>query len=235
VVTQDEVQRILKSNFSIRNNANHESGWSLDPDGRVEAYGDVQLVKRLAQLPLRFSKVHGNFECVDTGLRSLEGCPEVVTGDFSVGDCWLTDLRGAPREVGGYVNATSNLLSSLEGFPVTVGGSVFLDNNMLTSLRGLPATLSDDLEIHKNNLSSLEGLPSSITGWLTLDYTPTMPLLRTLGALHVNLIVLLGDKEIKSQISKIINDPNWIGQGKRGAIRCQKALIAAGFEGNAKW
>jgi hypothetical protein len=235
VVTQDEVQRILKSNFSIQDNANHVAGWRLDPDGRVEAYGDVQLKKPQKSLPLRFSKVHGHFECVDPELRTLEGCPEVVTGDFGVENCRLLDLQGAPREVGGYVNASSNRLTSLEGFPATVGGSVFLGDNMLTSLQGLPATLSDDLEIHRNNLSSLEGLPSSITGWLTLDYTPTMPLLRTLSALHVNLIVLEGDRDLKRTISKIINDPKWIGQGKRGAIRCQKALIAAGFEGNARW
>lgn len=242
MVNQDDeyqlkVQKLLGDNFYIRDNAQHVSGWTIEEDGRVLVYGDVKLVTLQSQLPLRFSKVLGDFECFDTGLKTLEGAPEEVERDFGTEHCQLTNLEGAPKRVGGYFNVSNNSIKSLAGFPDDVGGSVFLSHNQLNSLKGLPETLSDDLEIHGNNLTSLEGFPRSVAGWVTLDYTPTMPLLRTLGALHVNLVVTTehGGSALKTKIQKILNDPRWIGQGRAGAIECKRELVEAGFEGNARW
>jgi len=242
MVTQDDeyqlkVQKLLGDHFYIQNNAQHVSGWTIEDDGRVTVYGDLKLRTHHSQLPMRFSKVFGHFECFDRGLRTLEGSPDEVYGDFGAEQCQLTNLQGAPKRVGGYFNVSGNHIRDLAGFPESVGGSIFLANNNLKSLRGLPETISDDLEIHGNDLASLEGFPRSVAGWVTLDYTPTMPLLRTLGALHVNLVVTTehGGSALKTKIQKILNDPRWIGQGRAGAIDCKRELVAAGFEGNARW
>ena len=242
MVNQDDdyqlkVRKLLGDNFYIRDNAQHVSGWTVEEDGRVLVYGDVKLVTLQTQLPLRFSKVLGDFECFDKGLKTLKGAPEEVEGYFGAEHCQLTNLEGAPKRIGGYFNVSGNKIKSLAGFPEHVGGAIFLHDNLLTSLKGLPETMSDDLEIHGNDLTSLEGFPRSIAGWVTLDYTPTMPLLRTLGALHVNLVVTIedGGKETKTKLQQILNDPRWIGQGRAGAIDCKRALVEAGFEGNARW
>lgn len=236
-VYQLKVRKILGDNFYIRDNAQHVSGWTVEEDGRVTVYGDLNLVTHHSRLPLRFHKVFGSFECFDKGLRTLEGAPDEVYGDFGAEQCQLTTLQGAPKNIGGYFNVSGNHISDLTHFPESIGGSIFLANNNLKSLRGLPETVSDDLEIHNNDLTTLEGLSRKIAGWVTLDYTPKMPLLRTLGALHVNLVVSSedGGSALKTKIQTILNDTRWIGQGRAGAIDCKRALVEAGFEGNARW
>ena len=214
-VEYEQTKTILSQNFKIESNALYPAGWMFDQDGKIVVAGDLHLTRSQSQLPLRFSKVHGTFTCNNKNLRTLEGCPLEIEGDF---------------------DASFNLLSKLTSFPHWVSGSILLNSNKLTSLQGLPDTVSDNLEIQDNPLESLDHLPKSIA-WVTLTYSPTIPLLRTLGALHVELIVPMqykrGNEGKFQQLHKILN--SYAGKGKRALFDCQKELEDAGFEENARW
>ena len=49
----------------------------------VNVTGDVDLsLLKLTELPIKFGKVGGIFDCHDNKLTTLEGSPKVVGGDF---------------------------------------------------------------------------------------------------------------------------------------------------------
>jgi hypothetical protein len=110
----------------------------------------------------------------------------------------------------------------------TVGGSFYCSNNQLTTLAGAPQTVGGGFYCSNNQLTTLEGIPTHLRK-LWLSYSPALPLLRTLYAQQIEFYPKLRDPTL----GEILN--RYAGQGKRGAIKCQKELIAAGFEGNARW
>ena len=68
------------------------TNYTINPDGSIDVLGDVYLCgKNLTELPLRFNKVTGCFDC---------------------GDNKLTTLKGSPKWVGGYFNCSSNQLTN---------------------------------------------------------------------------------------------------------------------------
>jgi len=187
---------------------------SFDADDRIIIDGYVSLEMATNSLNVRFAKVNGPFNAHDKNLSSLAGAPEEVTGFFDVSRNRLNSLEGGPKQVGADYSCWRNNLRSLVGAPKRIGGR---------------------FEIYKNPLTSLEGMPNDIGGAVSLSYHPALPLLRTLVAPVIELSI---GAEIVSLdriylCETILN--KYAGEGKRGAIRCQKELIAAGFEGNAKW
>jgi len=94
--------------------------WSIDYDG------DVDLSKRnLEEIPFKFNKVSGDFNCEDNQLTSLEGSPQEVGRDFWCHENQLTSLEGAPQEVGGSFDCSGNQLTSLKGKPEYIGGKIY--------------------------------------------------------------------------------------------------------------
>jgi len=79
-----EIQSICDK-YNIQN-------WELNPKtGRVDVRGDVDLsVKNLKELPLKFGRVDGYFDCSLNQLTSLEGGPNSVGGGFYCYDNQLT-------------------------------------------------------------------------------------------------------------------------------------------------
>jgi hypothetical protein len=70
---------------------------------------------------------------------------------------------------------------------------------------------------------------------LLLTYSPRLPLLRALVAkrgvrLWAGDELQTGDAE---KVGEILN--KYAGEGRRGIFKCKKALIEAGFSGNARW
>jgi hypothetical protein len=144
---------------------------------------------------------------------------DVVNGSFFCSDQGLTTLAGAPRVVTEDFGCHHNRLTTLEGGPTSVGGKY---------------------NCHGQNVVSLEGLPQTQMTRLFVQYTPTLPLLRALVAEEIWLdaspnMTALESLTTISRIEKILNDTRWVGQGRRGVFGCKKALIEAGFEGNARW
>lgn len=114
---------------------------SITKYGLVDVEGDVQLsgkLGELTQLPVRFGKVDGNFNCSDNKLLGLDGSPKTVGGYFSCDKNELITLAGGPSEVAGGFYCAHNQLASLVGGPNEVGGSFWCNNTQLISLEGSP-------------------------------------------------------------------------------------------------
>jgi hypothetical protein len=129
-----------------------------------------------------------------------------ITGTFTASRGELTTLENSPYHVTGSFNVTVNKLTTLEGGPVHVG---------------------DVYEVTGNPLVNLNGLATHIGDAVSFNYSPNLPLLRTLVAKRI------WPYPAQTKLEEILD--KYAGEGKRGVIRCQKELIAAGFEGNAKW
>jgi hypothetical protein len=155
------------------------------------------------------------------------------------GDFWInpeikfpwTKLPFKFGEFAGNLGLTGAGLTSLEGFPKEISeGSLHVSQNRLTNFIGGPKRVEDSVVARDNPLTSLDGFPQEIGTNVRLTYSPNLPLLRTLVA---NLVVLFPHNDTTDKIEKIMD--KYSKEGKRGVIRCQKELISAGFEGNAKW
>jgi hypothetical protein len=86
------------------------------------------------------------------------------------------------------------------------------------------------------NLQSLEGIePNSKINKIELDWVPNLPLLRLLIAkVRVDFMNDLNENAV--EVTKIMNHHiKTYSNLKERIIKCQYALIKAGFKGNAKW
>lgn len=182
----------------------------IDPEsGEIDVDGYVTLNSALKKLPVSFAHVTKGFTCSDSMLTTLKGAPYSVRGGF---DC------------------TSNKLKSLQYAPEFVGRDFWCGYNQLTNLIGAPNEVGTDFICHGNPLTSLEGAPSVIPGWFRLTYSPSLPLLRTLVAKQG---VMFWDAPEK--VTQILNDPEFKGKGRSGAIKAAIHLIRAGYKENARW
>lgn len=180
---------------------------TIDAEGLITCQGNVILKRQLPQFPVRFKSVLGYFQC-----------------DYNQ----LTTLDGAPESVGGSFLGSSNQLISLKGAPKNVVGSFVCINNQLTSLEGAPSSVGDLFSCHLNPLTSLQGMPLELN-YLAIPYTPTLPLLRCLAAKSISLRSSINHTTVETILNK------YAGQGRRAMFDCQKDLIDAGFEDNARW
>ena len=146
---EQEIKDICKK-YDIRN-------YTINPDGSIDVDGDVNLMSfSFENLPLRFNKVTGFFECSTVGLTSLEGCPKEVGRYFSCSLNKLKSLKGAPNFVGSFFNCTNNKLTSLEGCPIEINTTFYCTDNKLTTLKGAPILISGDLFVEQNPISIID-------------------------------------------------------------------------------
>jgi hypothetical protein len=88
--------------------------YTVNDDGSIDVNGDVELsFKDLTELPLRFNKVTGWFDCSYNRLTSLKGSPRWIGGSFYCYNNRLSSLEFSPDYVGGhfwckYNNLTDN-------------------------------------------------------------------------------------------------------------------------------
>ncbi len=101
--------------------------YTINDDGTVDVDGDVDLFNNgLTELPFKFGKVTGYFNC---GLNKL------------------TSLVGSPKYVGGYFSCYNNKLKTLEGGPEVVIGNYYCSNNKLINFKGIPEDYENSLKI----------------------------------------------------------------------------------------
>ena len=109
--------------------------YTINDDGSIDVNQKVSLsYYGLTELPLKFNKVTGNFDCSRNSLTSLEGSPESVGGKFYCEYNNLTSLEGSPESVGGNFYCFNNNLTSLEGSPKSIGGKFYCRNNPIESI-----------------------------------------------------------------------------------------------------
>jgi hypothetical protein len=76
--------------------------YTINQDDSIDVDGYVDLRNyKLTELPLKFNKVSGRFNCSYNKLTSLEGCPNYVGDTFYCSYNDLTSLESAPNYVGG--------------------------------------------------------------------------------------------------------------------------------------
>jgi hypothetical protein len=171
-----------------------------------------------------------------------EGTPTInPNGSVDVaGHCQLKQDKRVEKlpvkfgKVSGYFNCNNNKLTSLEGAPKSVGSGFYCANNQLTSLEGAPQSVDGNFYCHINQLTSLKGAPQSVGGTFWCDWSPALPLLRTVVARKV-LVYKDGTQfeEINDILNSSIKDNP--GSYRKAAFDAKRKLIDAGYEGNAKW
>ena len=86
--------------------------YTVNDDGSIDVNGSVDLSWcKLTELPLRFNKVTGYFDCSNNNLTTLKGCPKWIGGWFSCHDNQLTSLEFSPDYVGDYFSCSYNKLT----------------------------------------------------------------------------------------------------------------------------
>ena len=118
-------------------------GYSINTDGSINVQGSVNLTNLgLHELPLKFSKVSGDFKCDCNALKSLEGVPHTVGGNFDCESNMLRSLEGCPTTIGGYLNCSYNYLTTTYSGDkdIELGGRMGFKGNHL------PQLLLDNLE-----------------------------------------------------------------------------------------
>ena len=133
----------------------------LNADGSMDYNGDVIWSgKNLSQIPLKFNRVHGDFDVSHNSLISLDNSPKVVDGNFRCIKNKLISLKGGPEEVWrDYDCAYNYSLRSLEGSPAYVGGAFSCNLCCLSSLEGGPKQVDGIYICSSNFLLDLNGLP----------------------------------------------------------------------------
>jgi hypothetical protein len=226
---QTEIEGLLKEYFDIKGTP------TINPDGTVDIEGACELKtdKKVNELPVKFGKVSGDFYCNYNQLISLVGAPQSVGGWFYCYNNQLTSLIGAPRSVGGGFHCYDNQLTSLVGAPQSVR-DFYCSYNQLTSLIGAPQSVGGDFYCYNNQLTSLDGAPQSVGGDFHCNWSPTLPLLRTVVAKEV---VIYDNESEFEEINDILNSSikDNPGSYRKAALDAKRKLIDAGFEGNAKW
>ena len=91
----------------------------------IDVDGNVYIsFKGLIELPLRFNKVNGSFDCSDNKLTTLKGSPRWVGGSFYCNYNQLTSLEFGPDYVGLWFNCEYNDLTA--NYCITeIGGNFY--------------------------------------------------------------------------------------------------------------
>ena len=127
-MTEQEIHTICEK-YNINN-------YSINPDGSIDVDGNVNLTSlNLTELPLKFNKVSGYFNCSYNKLTSLKGSPKEVESFFTCYDNKINDLKYAPNRIGGWFDGSVNNLKNLKNSPTCVN-LFFCEGNPLESLEG---------------------------------------------------------------------------------------------------
>jgi len=91
--------------------------YQINDDYTITGFGNVILKNfTIEKFPdyIEFFDVDGDFNCDNTGIKCLRGCPRIVGGYFSVEDNRLTDdqFEFFPEKVGTHIYLTGNKFSS---------------------------------------------------------------------------------------------------------------------------
>ncbi len=158
LTTKEDIQKWL-DDMDIRK-------YTINSDLTVDVATDVFTLadKHLINIPIKFGKVEGDFDCNGNRISSLEGCPDEVEGDFHCSDNLLNSLKGCPSKVGRNFYCVMNYLTSLKGCPKEINGAFICNHNRINSLEEGPEKVSGVFNCSHNLLKNLKGAPKYIGG-----------------------------------------------------------------------
>lgn len=265
----DQIQAYLLKYFHLA-----PEQYEIHDDHSVTVKDEVMCPSsQLRSLQVKFRTVQGDFHLHCSSLQTLHNMPEQIQGDLTIRGGKFTSMEGAPHTVTGSVDLLGcKQLASLQGFPSQTGG-INIDGAAINSsqlkylprhvpgrlyinrclnifdLHGLPTRIDRDLDLRLCPISSLDGF-EGCGGQLVVDYSPQMPLLKSLmakdGVMLVNRggytagMFIIDTREITEELNK------FKGQGKVALLNAalalkklgEKYLPSAGtnpFLKNAKW
>ena len=118
------------------------SNYTINDDDSIDVDGHVIIWDMgLTELPLKFNKVNGDFECYDNKLTSLKNSPIEVTRSFNCSNNKLTTLEGGPEKVGVGFKCIYNKLTDLKFSPKYVGGNFTCSWNDIVTLDGFESEI----------------------------------------------------------------------------------------------
>ena len=124
MVDRKKIAGFLNSNFRILGQ------YHIHDNGEVDTTGDTSFRSlEITRLPVQFGKVDGKFDCSQTSLKTLEGCPRIVNSYFECEFTNITSFQGAPREINGNLYCRNNQFVSLQGMPDKIKGEIWIDYN----------------------------------------------------------------------------------------------------------
>jgi hypothetical protein len=138
--------------------------YTINDDGSIDVEHSVDLsyaLSNMSELPLKFNKVNGSFDCSNNNLETLEGSPKYVKNMFNCSRNKLTNLHFASKKSESFV-CNRNMITSLEGCPESVEKLFYCQENNLTTLKGGPESVGMEFSCWNNDLSSLEGCPKYV-------------------------------------------------------------------------
>jgi hypothetical protein len=122
VVDKEEIRKLLKQYFMTKASVFIRDNGTVYIGGAI----DLKISKKVNQLPVKFDKIAGCFDCVNNRLTSLENSPEEIGGAFDCSGNRLTSLIGAPKRIEGDFTCWDNPLTSLAGIPEYVGNRIWI-------------------------------------------------------------------------------------------------------------
>ena len=118
--------------------------YTINPDGSIDVDDNVNLsFMGLSELPLKFNKVFGSFDCVNNKLTTLKGSPKHVGGWFDCSNNRLTTLKHCPDYIHNFFYCKYNKLEYLDYLPHHYGSSIVCRGN---PLKELPMYLIEDIK-----------------------------------------------------------------------------------------
>jgi hypothetical protein len=151
---------------------NDNCNCTLNSDGSVDVDGSVYLNNGLYEIPIKFGRVRGHFNCSNNQLTTLKNAPNWVGGSFYCSHNNITSLEFAPSKVGGNFDCSYNNLTSLEFAPSKVMGYFECSHNYITTLKGCPSYIIGDFDCESNLLTSLKNSPDWISGTFWIRNNP---------------------------------------------------------------
>jgi hypothetical protein len=142
---EDNTQLSTKAEIKFWLDTHNISHYIIHNDLTVDVKNDVFLNNlTLNYFPFQFGVVSGNFQCINSKLKSLKGSPTKINGFFQV---------------------YNNELTNLDYFPINVDGSISISKNKIKSLKGLPNKVFEDLDISENPIKTLKHCPEMVLGF----------------------------------------------------------------------
>jgi hypothetical protein len=204
----------------------------------------VEMMMKKSTISQLLDRYYYDYNFMTAGRDKIEGFI-IVDGKVNcIGDGYhitfnpIDNLKAMPIKFGevhgSFICSGSNLIT-LKGSPDKVMEKFNCRNNLIESLVGGPRTVDGLYNASDNTLKSLDGLPESVK-FLSLDVYPTLPILKLLTVQSsVKHPFRLGSNSMSRILNQYLDVIKNGTPMKKAMWECQKSLIDAGFEGNARW
>ncbi len=130
-------ERYYITNYTINDDL------SIDVDDNVDIGYDISRdIIVLDEIPIKFNKVSGYFNCSNNRLTSLENCPKYVGKMFRCDENNLTSLEHSPEFIGGDFDCYWNPLESLDGLKIPYNDFYCINKKVLVRKHKLKQSIN---------------------------------------------------------------------------------------------